>query len=446
MADAQATWERARSLRPADPDIVFQLGVLHFTQEAYDRAESLFRQVHRVEPSRPNLGYYLGFIEYRRKNYRAAVDLLRANVPSDENFAQLTRFYAGLAMSALGFPRQAQAEIEEALRLQPISPLGAPTERFRDLLRTAAERERFFHGELAVGLFYDTNVPVVPNAAADLVAQLLREERDRRASEGELGSLSLAYTWLRTLDWEGTVSYRFLQTYNNRLPNFNVQSHTPTLGVAYRSAVREKPLFAGLQLAYDFITVGDAKFVQRGVASPYFTLVENPGNLTTLQFRFQVKHFFGDRRLVREEVRNAVNYMVGPVHFFLFDEGRHFLKLGYQYDFDAAEGANWEYAGHRILFGAQYTLPWRDVRFHYELDVHLRSHTNPHSLIPTAAPGTIRRRDEQLVHLLTIAKDFVLKSQNVTVSLEYLFDDNRSNLAPFDYDRHVITTRFAWRF
>jgi hypothetical protein len=33
-----------------------------------------------------------------------------------------------------------------------------------------------------------------------------------------------------------------------------------------------------------------------------------------------------------------------------------------------------------------------------------------------------------------------------TGSVEYLFDDNRSNLDAFTYKRHVITTSVTWRF
>jgi tetratricopeptide (TPR) repeat protein len=330
IADAQAAWEQARALRPTDLDVAFQRGTLYFSQEQYEQAEPLLRQVYRTEPGRPNLGSYLGFIDYRKKNYRRAIELLRANVPSDENFAQLARFYTGLAASALGFPREAQAEIEEALRLQPISPLVPPTQRFSEVLARATERERRFVGELRLGFFYDSNVTVVPNASTDIVAQVLRQEQGEPSSVGELGTLSLAYTWLRTLDWEGTVSYRFLQTYNNRLPDFNTQSHTPTLGRARRGLLYELPDSTGLQLSYDFITLGDTKFVQRWIVNPYFTLVENAANLTTLYVRFRIDDFFNDRELLsvdrKAQVRDAVNYMAGPLHFFLFDEGRHYIK------------------------------------------------------------------------------------------------------------------------
>src|SRR3989338_8807460 len=235
--EAQAAWEKDRGLSLADLDVAFQLGVLYFNRQEYEKAEASLRQVYGPEPTRPNIGYYLGFIEYRKKDYREALTLLRGNVASDDDFAQLTRFYAGLALSALGFPREARAEVEDALRLQPASPLTAPAPRFGEILERAAQREKFFRGELRLGLFYDTNVPVIPNRSIDDTATTIREGNRRQRSEGQLASVNLAYKFLKTPDWEGDTSYRFLQTYNDHLDNFNTQSHTPTIGINRRGTV-----------------------------------------------------------------------------------------------------------------------------------------------------------------------------------------------------------------
>ena len=467
-AEAQASLEKARALRPEDLDIVFQLGVHYFNQQQFDRAEPLMRQVYKAEPRRPNIGYYLGLIEFRKKNYREAVNLFRAAVPSDDNFAQLTRFYSGLAMSGLGLAREAKAEMDEALRLQPASPLTTPAQRLGETLRSAAERERFFRGELRFGVFYDTNVPVVPNVSSDRTAQTIRRDQGRRRSEGELATLNLSYTLLRTLDWEGTIAYRVLQTYNNHLTEFNSQSHTPTIGFTYNRnfspgiSVLGMPYSAGLQFTYDFNTLANTRFTQRWIANPYVSLQENSWNLTNLQFRLSVKDFFNDREVSRPEVEDALNYMVGALHFFVFDQGRHNIKLGYQWDTDKAEGEDWDYRGNRLLFGGQYTLSWGDVRLRYDLDYHWRFHTHKHTLSPTNAMGTTRRRDREAIHTFTMAKDFRLDFAksfafvgcdatkdpkcSFTISLDYLFDHNHSNLMPYDYDRHVVTTNLFWRF
>jgi len=142
-------------------------------------------------------------------------------------------------------------------------------------------------------------------------------------------------------------------------------------------------------------------------------------------------------------VRDAVNYMIGPLHYLLFEEGKHYVKLGYQYDTDRAEGENWIYWGNRLLFGFQYTLPWEDIRFRYDLDAHWRYHKNKHSQLPTSATSTVHRTDREATHLVGLSKDFLT---DFTVALEYLFDKNKSNIASFKYDRHVVTTSLTWRF
>lgn len=471
--DARASLEKARGIRPGDVDVAFQLGALHFAQKEYEQAEPLLRQAYAADPRRPNIGYYLGFIEYRKKNYREALSLLRANVPSDDDFAQLAGFYTGLASAALGFPGEARVEIEQALRLQPVSPLVTPMQRFGEILEKAAKEEKFFRGELRFGVFYDTNVPVVPGSG-DITATAIRQQTRRRKSEGELASLDLAYTWLKTPDWTGDIAYTFLQTYNNRLTEFNTQGHTPTLTIANSGSVAspfgELPYDAGLQLAYDFISLGNSPFSQRIIVTPYATLQENRGrisladqtfdfaNLTTLQFRAQSKDFFHDGDVVRREIRDAKNYMIGPAHLFLLDGGRHYVRLGYQYDAELAEGENWSYRGHRLVAGFQITIPEVDIRIRYDVDYHMRDYQRKHSLQPATAPNTTRRRDREPLHQFGIAKDFVpdfLKSSflcgangscSLGVAVEYLYDRNRSNLDVFQYSRHVVTTSVAWRF
>ncbi|MEE9569308.1 MAG: hypothetical protein V3W37_07980, partial [Candidatus Binatia bacterium] len=120
---------------------------------------------------------------------------------------------------------------------------------------------------------------------------------------------------------------------------------------------------------------------------------------------------------------------------------------------------NWTYWGRRAGVGMQYTLPWYDDRLRYELDFHWRFYKNKHSLLPTGRQFTRARRDREGVHFVSIAKDFatdfaksfpfVSCSQGrcpFTLSVDYLFDKNDSNLGPFDYNRHVVTTSITWRF
>jgi hypothetical protein len=209
------------------------------------------------------------------------------------------------------------------------------------------------------------------------------------------------------------------------------------------SAFGDLAYVLGLQGTYDFITLGNRRFTERVIVNPYWTIVENPNNLTTIQYRLQVKNFMRDNDLANREVRDAVNNMIGPLHYVLFEDGKHYVKLGYQYDFEGAEGENWTYWGNRLLFGFQYTLPWWEIRFRYDLDRHWRYHRFKHSQLPTSATGTVHRLDRESTHLVGLAMDFWT---DFTVAMEYLYGKTRTNIASFDYDRHVVTTSVTWRF
>ena len=142
---------RAQARSPQDTSIAFQLGLAYFAQQRYDDAEPLFERVYRADPTIDGLGYYVGFIRYRKKDYRGALEAFRRGRTGDPQLQQLTRFYTGLSLAVLGLPAQASAEVEQALRLAPGSPLTGPAERLRDTIRTAAQAGRRLSAAVSLG-------------------------------------------------------------------------------------------------------------------------------------------------------------------------------------------------------------------------------------------------------------------------------------------------------
>jgi tetratricopeptide (TPR) repeat protein len=433
--------EKARAAAPGDLAVLFQLGVAYFIKEEYDKAEPLLAQVFNQRPRTDGLGYYVGFMRYRKKDYQGALRAFAAGTSSDPNIQQLTRFYSGLALAILGLPERAAAEVEEALRLQPGSPLTGPAERLRDTIVAARERERRFRAEVRLGFLYDTNVAVEPEPSHDPTAESLRRRKTR--SPGELAAVRLEYAWLRTGPWEATASYSFFQIMNNDLPSFNIQNHLGAVGGTYRGAVEAMPFQLGVQYAYDYLTLDDDEFLQRNTATLFGTLVESPVHLTTAQGRLQTKEFSADSNIAPEEQRDAKNWMVGFTHIFRFAEDKHLLKFGYQFDVEDADGRNFKYLGHRALAGAQYTLPWRETRLKYDLDVHQRNYRHAHSLLPTSAPGTRERVDTEVTHVFRVEQPL---PYDLTLAAEYQAIISRSNLPAFSFNRNVYSLTLSWQY
>jgi len=126
-----------------------------------------------------------------------------------------------------------------------------------------------------------------------------------------------------------------------------------------------------------------------------------------------------------------------------FAQDRHLLKLGYQFDYEDSRGANLAYLGHKLLLGGQYTLPWHRIRLSYDVSLHHRDYLNKHSLFPEDDPGTRKRRDDEVSHLVRV--DMPLGS-GFTVSADYQGTNQRSNLAPFTYSRNIYTLSVSWSY
>lgn len=433
--------EQARTRAPEDEAVLYMLGVVYFSQQKYDRAQPLLERVFARQPKLDSLGYYVGFMRYRNKDYQGALRAFRAGAAADPNIQQLTRFYTGLALAVLGLPEQATAAIDEALSLQPASPLTGPTERLRSAVTAARDKEGRFKAELRVGGFFDDNVAVNPVSRNDPVVQALRQRRHE--SPGALAALRLDYAFLRAGAFEVTATYAAFTTYNTDLPRFSIVDQLFGVTGTYRGALGALPYQLALPYTYDYLMLGGHDYVQRHTVTPYATLVEGSHNLTALQLRYQHKEFAHEHDLPPEEKRDGNNWMAGFVHIFRFEGDKLLLKVGYQWDLDDTRGSNYSYFGHRPLAGGQYTLPWAGLRLKYDVDVHLRDYRFRNTLFPLEDPGTTKRSDTEWTHLAEIALPL---PGNITLSATYQADLNRSNLAVYHYTRHVYSLVAIWSY
>ena len=442
--------ERARAKSPKDPSIAYQLGLVYFAQQQYDRAEPRLEDAYRANPELDSLGYYVGFLRYRKKDYRGALAAFRDGRSSDPEIQQLTRFYTGLALGVLGLPGQAAAEVEQAIRLATGSQLTGPAERLRDTIVAARAKDRRFSFEARVGLTYDDNVIVRPveDTSAPIEPLVAEIRRHKHESTGELFGLNASYVWWRTADWESSIGYSFFMNYQNAMPAFNVISNLGTASLTYKTALARLPTQVSLQYAYDDTILGTDQFLQRHTVSLSGVLIESARHFTQGFFRFQAKTFENIDSALRlaNENRSGDNYMVGFLHYVRFAEDRHYLKAGYQFDWDDTgkdEGRNWMYYGHRVNFGAQYTLPWRAIRLKYDLDVHFRDYTYKNTILPSYAPGSKWRQDQEMTNIVRVELPL---PASFTLAAEYLVTRDFSNIEVYSYLRNVASLSLIWSY
>ena len=446
-AEAVKYLEPARQKSPADTSIAYQLGLAYVALEQYDRAQPLLEQAFARDPTLDSLGYYVGYLRYRKEQYQDALRAFRAARTADPTIADLTRLYAGLSLQKLGLPAQAEAEISQIGQLQPASPLTGPAERLKSSLASARETSRRFRAEVKLGGFFDDNAAAEPNQKShDLAVQLARQ--NNRRTFGELLSVGAEYDWLRLGGWTGTAGVSFFGTHNNTLGSFDIDDYTAGVRLARRGTLFDLPTQAGINFTYDHLTLGYHKLVDRYSASSYLALVESARHLTNFQVRLEGKDYSHLPGTPAEELQDAINYLVGFTHFVRFERDRHFIKGGFQYDYDATRGSDFEYRGYRFLLGGQYTLPWRDVRLTYDFDLHYRDYLHRHAFLPADEPDSRERSDKEFTNTVRaeMPLPWFVKNQALFVTGEYTNKVVDSNINAFSYRRNYAAIYFTWQY
>ena len=137
------------------------------------------------------------------------------------------------------------------------------------------------------------------------------------------------------------------------------------------------------------------------------------------------------------------------------------MKAGYQIDYDVTSGRDYTYWGHRFSVGGQYTLPWRDIRLKYDFDVHLRTYRFRSAILPSVAPDTSTRQDEEMTHNFRVEYPVPYSAQwacgpwgsyrektdkCLTVSADYQGSRASSTIAVFDFARNVFSLILSWAY
>ena len=443
--------EQARQKSPDDTSILYQLGLAHFALEQYDRSQPFFERAYAKDPTLDSLGYYVGYLRYRKGQYQEALRAFRTARTSDPTIGDLTKLYAGLSLQQLGLSSQAEAEIAQIGKLQPASPLTGPAERLKSSIASSRAADRRFRAELKLGAFYDDNVAAEPDRSNDAAAAAARQ--GHRESFGELLSVGVEYDWLKTGPWTSTIGASFSGTHNNTLGSFDIDDYSGVFRISRRGTLFEIPMQAGFSYTYDYLTLGYDELVQRHSMSGYMALVESARHLTNVQARIEIKRYKETESnppvvIPSELNQDAVNWMVGAVHFIRFDRDRHFIKGGYQLDIEQAQGSDYDYVGHRFILGGQYTLPWRDIRLTYDFDLHYRDYLHRNAFLPSATPGDRERNDREFTNTVRaeVPLPWFFSSQSLFVTGEYTNKIVQSNIDLYRYQRNYGAIYFTWQY
>ncbi|HKU53184.1 MAG TPA: hypothetical protein VJQ25_11990, partial [Nitrospira sp.] len=239
----------------------------------------------------------------------------------------------------------------------------------------------------------------------------------------------------------------FYQSFHQQLTAFDIQDHAPSVFVQRQLGM----VTARLQYAFDYVRVGQDPFLFTHAIQPIITIAESNRLFTQIQVRYQNKNFQDDR-FIGNSFRDGTNWLAGVTQYVYFADGAGHVRMGYTFDTDRTGGgspsfatpgvqshADWAYKAHRLSVGLSLPEFWT-IRSTFAFDYYRLDYDNPSSFSFT---GTTTRRDSIMFVTASIGRRL---TDWLSMSADYNYTRDQSNLQVFDYNRSVFSLTLSSKF
>jgi tetratricopeptide (TPR) repeat protein len=438
-----AAEERYREIlrrAPTDARARMGLGMALYHQGRNSEALGELKTAEQGLKDEPLLYYYAGLAATGQQSYNQASEYFLRAGALDPELAKDPHYQQGTVLHSQGKAQQATAEFRSAVEAGPaVTPSQSPEPAASSLL-SPSKRWNVNYG---VSLQYDSNVVLLPTGTSAPGGAVGISHKDDFVTAL---TTSGVYRFFQNETWSAGIGGGIYGNLHARLSDFNVMDLTlPTLYVQRQFGLAQ----LRLQYMLDYVTVGGDAYLLSNAIQPTLTVPESDRTFTQGFVRYQYKDFksFRDDELgvPVNQTRDGVNWMVGLMQYFLFQEDRGHVRLGYTFDTDRTGGgdpaqaipgqptnADWSYNGHRLSTGAAYR-PLTATTFQLAFDYYRQNYDNPNSFSFT---GTTVRKDNVYLLTGTVVQDL---NAWLWLAFQYSYTRDESNIAAFDYTRNIVS-------
>lgn len=444
-----AAEERYRDIlrrRPEDARARMGLGMALYHQGRYTDASANLTMAEQSLKDEPLLYYYQALAAAGRQSFdQASEKFLRAG-ELDPDLASDPHYQRGATLYSQGKSELAAAEFQSAALAAPVAVSRPATPALGATLGSSSKR---WSAGFGVSVQYDSNVVLLPGGLSPPGGATGISHKDdfvtMLTGRGE-------YRFIQNDTWTVGAGYGFFQNLHARLSDFNVQDHTPTLYVQRQLGAMQ----LRVQYILDYVTVGGDPYLLSNAFQPTLTVPESERTFTQVFARYQYKDFktFRDDQLGTpvNVTRSGVNWMFGGMQYLLLPDNRGHVRAGYTLDADRTGGgdvtqavpgrptnADWSYIGHRLSMGGAYQ-PMAATKLDLAFDYYRQNYSNANSFSPT---GTTVRNDNIYILTGTAIRDL---RRGLWVAFQYSYTRDQSNVAVFDYSRHIVSFTLGGTF
>jgi len=468
FGDAETAFRRCISLNPNDAQAYYYLGLSLTGQDRAAAAIGAFNQAVGLDPSlsearagrasaeirdhqynaaqsdidqlatdaqyADTAAYLRGQLAYARGDYQSAASSFNQARAAGGEEASAAGLYQGLSYIQLKQLNRAQAALRDVARIDRDSSVGAASRAMSDSIDVNTGRSRPFTLQVAAGIEYDSNVPLVQNNS--LLPPGTKHQQDARFVLQPRASFSFVRNDRLELGID-TTDYFAWQSYDN---DFDIASY----GVGAFGNFRINPkLFAGLRYDFNYLELGHDPFLKRNTVTPNLTFIEPKIGYTTAYYQFEARQFdpVPPTKVLDRDSHNNVLGIVQGIDFPTFARNglqAPRVEVGFRYENQDATGSDFD--GNFFTLGGAYYMPiCKKWTADAGLDATYFAYDHANSLDKN---GRERSDYEVRPHLGVTWQ----ANRYVALRGDYTFTYHSSNVEagnvrPYAYNQHVVGVR-----
>jgi len=408
-AKAVVHLDRARSSDQNIPGLDFDWAMVNYRLADYATAARLFDRVSEAEPNNALSRYYAGISQYQLHAYEEAIALLQEASAINSSVKPNAAFYTGMCHKQLGNTDAAR----ESLTYAEANATDRETRNAASMQLSALSRQqrqaRPYKLMAKVEAKYNNNVLLEP---VDNEA-LFDDESDWTFT----GILSGSYDMVRVNEITVGAGYTHYQSWYADLSEYDLTGSLFDIYARYRRG----NVLASLSYRPAYYWMNEESYLMRHEIRPSVT-AKLRDNLTA-SFVYAYKR---DNNMLNNGRDGHVNEGLVKM-IYTMPDNRGDLMAGLGYSVNSASHNDYDYDMIKTEAAARLYLPWRS-RLILSGECRFREHDHIDSMY-----GVVRD-DTRYRGSLGIEKD--VYRDMVSVGAGYMYTDNDSNIANYEYRNH----------
>jgi Flp pilus assembly protein TadD len=427
--EARRNLEEAVRLQPGYAEAQLLLADTLIALDKPEEAEPHVRAVQAAGYEPGQTAFLQGMAAFKQKNFSQAVEHFR-RAQKDPKLSQEAKFQESMALASLNRYADARRTIQEAINLNPRSPTAALAEGYVQALDVRAQDVRRFRFSARAGFDWDSNVTLQPGDPVS--AQQV-------SGQGDLVYTQLAnfeYNFVPSGPWALRGMYSYYQNFHRRLTKFDMWSNT--LGLTPMYTWTNSRLW--LPFTFNYTDVEADKYYTAYTLTPsYLHLIgQNWGVEGNLRL---ARQYYWFPTLIPEDDRSGRNIAASLAGYYFFKNQQGFIQLRFTYEHFFTSGSNWENNTYRLGLSALYPVTDK-FKVRGFVDLAFQPYTN--NFFNGNPAVTNPKRDDTIFMLGVEGAYNIWKGLEISAHYYYIRDD--SNVALYDYTRHIMGGQLGYRY